>query len=84
MKYDTILPDSRITGGATNVRVNWARLANNEIEVHNVVYTEKGVRKKAFDEKMIIRIFFNSSNVNTQKTVTAADFSENTITIIAQ
>ena len=84
MKYKTILPNNRITGEQTDVSVLWTRISKNEIEVENVFYTENGYRKKAFDEKMLIRIYFDGCNMDYQKTVTAANFENDQITIIAQ
>jgi hypothetical protein len=84
MKYKTILPNNRITGEQTDVCVLWTRISKNEIAIENVFYTEKGFRKKAFDEKMLVRIYFDGVNMDYQKTVTAANFENNEITIIAQ
>ena len=84
MKYKTVLPNNRITGEQSDVSVMWTRVSKNEIEVENVFYTEKGFRKKAFDEKMLVRIFFDNVNMDYQKTVTAANFENNEIIIIAQ
>jgi hypothetical protein len=84
MKYKTVLPNNRITGEQSDVSVLWTRVSKNEIEVENVFYTENGFRKKSFDEKMLVRIYFDNSNMDYQKTVTAANFENDQITIIAQ